>query len=276
VPEASTFALFVVAALALLLVPGPAVFYVVARSVEGGRATGLVSVLGVELGTLVHVVFAAIGLSAVLVSSATAFTVVKWLGAAYLVYLGLQHLLARDGDQDEELPAGGATRPSRVFTQSVLVQILNPKVALFFLAFLPQFVDPSRGAAWTQIIVLGATVAILGLFTDGLYALLGGAAGDWLKHRSAGAGPRRVRRYVIGRDLPGPRRGHRRLGLGQGLGGQAWTSASPPDQPPPACHRVNTKSRAGSGSPTRGPSTRTSCGRSPTSSTRRCSPRRRG
>jgi threonine/homoserine/homoserine lactone efflux protein len=147
VPEASTFALFVVAALALLLVPGPAVFYVVARSVEGGRATGLVSVLGVELGTLVHVVFAAIGLSAVLVSSATAFTVVKWLGAAYLVYLGLQHLLARDGDQDEELARRRGYAASRVFTQSVLVQVLNPKVALFFLAFLPQFVDPSRGAA---------------------------------------------------------------------------------------------------------------------------------
>ncbi|HZF58617.1 MAG TPA: LysE family translocator [Rubrobacter sp.] len=197
-PEASTFALFVAAALALLLVPGPAVFYVVARSVEGGRATGLVSVLGVELGTLVHVVFAAIGLSAVLVSSATAFTVVKWLGAAYLVYLGLQHLLAYESDEDGELPTGGATRLPRVFTQSVLVQVLNPKVALFFLAFLPQFVDPSRGAAWTQIVVLGATVAALGLFTDGLYAVLGGAAGDWLKHRSAGAGPRRVRRYASG------------------------------------------------------------------------------
>jgi threonine/homoserine/homoserine lactone efflux protein len=199
VPEASTFALFVVAALALLLVPGPAVFYVVARSVEGGRATGLVSVLGVELGTLVHVVFAAIGLSAVLVSSATAFTVVKWLGAAYLLYLGLQHLLARNGDDEEELPAGGATRLPRVFTQSVLVQVLNPKVALFFLAFLPQFVDPSRGAAWTQVVVLGATLAVLGLLTDGIYALVGGAASDWLKRRrSAGAGPSRVRRYVSG------------------------------------------------------------------------------
>ncbi len=197
-PEASTFALFVAAALALLLVPGPAVIYVVARSVEGGRVTGLVSVLGVELGTLVHVVFAAIGLSAILVSSATAFTIVKWLGAAYLLYLGLQHLFARDGEEEEDLLVGGATRLPRVFTQSVLVQVLNPKVALFFLAFLPQFVDPSRGTAWTQVVVLGATLAILGLFTDGLYALLGGAAGEWLKRRSSGAGLRRVRRYVSG------------------------------------------------------------------------------
>ena len=197
-PEASTFALFVAAALALLLVPGPAVFYVVARSVEGGRATGLVSVLGVELGTLVHVAFAAVGLSAVLASSAAALSVVKWLGAAYLVYLGLQHLLARDGDDDEEPPSGSERRLSRVFTQSVLVQVLNPKVALFFLAFLPQFVDPSRGAAWTQVIVLGATLAALGLFTDGLYALAGGTAADWLKRRSAGAGLRRTRRYLSG------------------------------------------------------------------------------
>ena len=97
-PDASTFALFVAAALALLLVPGPAVLYVVARSVEGGRTTGLVSVLGVELGTLVHVVFAAAGLSAIVASSATAFSVVKWLGAAYLIWLGLQHILARDGE----------------------------------------------------------------------------------------------------------------------------------------------------------------------------------
>jgi threonine/homoserine/homoserine lactone efflux protein len=194
-PDASTFALFVAAALALLLVPGPAVFYVVARSVEGGRITGLVSVLGIELGTLVHVVFAAAGLSAVLASSATAFSVVKWLGAAYLVWLGLQHILAREIDT-ETPQTGGETRLPRIFAQSVLVQVLNPKVALFFLAFLPQFVDPSRGAAWTQVMVLGATLAVLGLFTDSLYALLGGTAGSWLKRKSEGKSFRRIGRYV--------------------------------------------------------------------------------
>ena len=99
-PDPSTYGLFVVAALALLLVPGPAVVYVVARSVEGGRSAGLVSVLGVEMGTLVHVAFAAAGLSAILASSATAFSVVKWLGVAYLIWLGLQRLLARDGNID--------------------------------------------------------------------------------------------------------------------------------------------------------------------------------
>jgi threonine/homoserine/homoserine lactone efflux protein len=197
-PDASTYALFVAAALALLLVPGPAVIYVVARSVEGGRLTGLVSVLGVELGTLLHVVFAAAGLSAIVVSSAVAFSVVKWLGAAYLVWLGLRQILGRDGGDQEAPLSGSGENRLRVFSQSVLVQVLNPKVALFFLAFLPQFVDPSRSAAWTQVVVLGTTLATLGLFTDGLYALLGGTAGEWIRKQRAGAGLRRARRYVTG------------------------------------------------------------------------------
>ncbi len=197
-PEASTYVLFVAAALTLLLVPGPAVIYIVARSVSGGRLTGLVSVLGVELGTLMHVAFAAAGLSAIVASSVVAFSIVKWLGAAYLVWLGLRQILGRGGGAEVETPSGGGGNRSRVFSQSVLVQVLNPKVALFFLALLPQFVDPSRGAAWTQVVVLGATLAILGLFTDGLYALLGGTAGDWIRKQSAGAGLRRVGRYVTG------------------------------------------------------------------------------
>ena len=197
-PDLSTFAIFVAAALVLLLVPGPAVIYVVARSVEGGRLTGLVSVLGVELGTLLHVVFAAAGLSAIVVSSAAAFSFVKWLGAAYLVWLGLRQILGRDGGDQEAPLSGSGENRLRVFSQSVLVQVLNPKVALFFLAFLPQFVDPSRSAAWTQVVVLGTTLATLGLFTDGLYALLGGTAGEWIRKQRAGAGLRRARRYVKG------------------------------------------------------------------------------
>jgi threonine/homoserine/homoserine lactone efflux protein len=195
-PDAPTYALFVAAALALLLVPGPAVIYVVARSVSGGRLTGLISVLGVELGTLLHAVFAAAGLSAIVASSAAAFSVVKWLGAAYLIYLGLRQIFGRgDGEEEAPSPEGNESR-FRVFYQSVLVQVLNPKVALFFLAFLPQFVDPSRGAAWTQVAILGATLAFLGLFTDGLYALLGGTAGGWIRKR--GGGLRRAGRYVTG------------------------------------------------------------------------------
>lgn len=193
-PDPTTFGLFVAAALALLLVPGPAVFYVVARGVEGGRVAGLVSCVGIEVGTLTHVASAAAELSAILASSATAFTVVRWLGATYLVWLGLKRLFGRD---EEDSPAALEPQPlSRLFSQGVIVQVLNPKVALFFLAFLPQFVNPSRGDAWTQILVLGATLAALGLLTDGLYALLGGTASAALRRR--GGRFRWVHRYFSG------------------------------------------------------------------------------
>ena len=193
-PDAATFGLFVAAALALLLVPGPAVFYIVACGVEGGRAAGLVSCLSGEVGILAHAAFAAVGLSAVPASSATAFAVVKWLGAAYLIWLGLKRLLGRD---EEVAPAAVEPEPlSRLFSQGVIVQVLNPKVALFLLAFLPQFVDSSRGDAWMQILVLGATLAVLGLLTDGLYALLGGTASAALRRR--GGRFRRVQRYFSG------------------------------------------------------------------------------
>src|SRR5215208_119452 len=195
-PDAPTFVLFVAAALALLLVPGPSVLYVVGRGVEGGPSAGLVSVLGIGLGTLGHVAFAAAGLSAIVASSATAFSIVRWLGAAYLVWLGLRRLLGRN---DADLTVNvESERLSRVFVEGVIVNLLNPKTALFFLAFLPQFVDPSRGPVWTQVSVLGLTLASLGLLTDGLYALLGGTAADWLSQRSETASFRRMRRYIPG------------------------------------------------------------------------------
>jgi threonine/homoserine/homoserine lactone efflux protein len=195
-PDASTFALFIVAALVLLVVPGPSVLYIVARSIEGGRTAGLVSVLGVQIGAMVHIAFAAVGLSAILASSAVAFSVVKWLGAVYLVWLGLRQIFGRDeGDKDVTVEPACL---SRVFSQGVIVNILNPKTALFFLAFLPQFVDPTRGAAWTQILLLGATFVILALCSDGLYALLSGTAGGWLRRRMKGATFRRGQRFVSG------------------------------------------------------------------------------
>ena len=195
-PDASTFALFIVAALVLLVVPGPSVLYIVARSIEGGRTAGLVSVLGVQTGAMVHIAFAAVGLSAILASSAVAFSVIKWLGAVYLVWLGLRRIFGRD---EEEGDVAVEPAPlSRVFSQGVIVNILNPKTALFFLAFLPQFVDPARGAAWTQILLLGATFVILALCSDGLYALLSGTAGGWLRRRMKGATFRRGQRFVSG------------------------------------------------------------------------------
>ena len=195
-PDASTFALVVAAALVLLVVPGPSVLYVVARSIEGGRTAGFVSVLGVQTGAILHIAFATLGLSAILASSAVAFSVVKWLGAAYLVWLGLRRIFGSDDEEDEV--AVEPARLSRVFSQGVLVNTLNPKTALFFLAFLPQFVDPSRGAAWTQILLLGATFVILALCSDGLYALLSGTASGWLQRKVKGTAFRRGQRFVSG------------------------------------------------------------------------------
>ena len=194
--DASTYGLFVAASLALTLVPGPAVLYIVARSVEGGRPAGLISVLGVGAGGLVHVAFAAVGLSAILASSAMAFSVVKWLGVAYLVYLGAQRILAHD-EEDASVTVEGEPL-SRVFSQGVIVNVLNPKTALFFLAFLPQFIDPSRGAAPAQIAQLGITFVVLALCTDGLYALLSGSVADWLRSRNENPRFRRSQRYVSG------------------------------------------------------------------------------
>ena len=183
-PEASTLALFAVAAVTLLVIPGPAVLYIVTRSVDQGRAAGLASVCGVHVGTLVHVAAAALGLSALLVSSATAYDAVRWLGAAYLVWLGIRRLLARDEDDPAAAGAGDRrTGLGRVFAQGVVVNVLNPKTALFFLAFLPQFVDTSRGSVPSQVVVLGVAFVALGLLSDGAYALAASTGAGWLRRR---------------------------------------------------------------------------------------------
>lgn len=193
-PDPSTFALFAGAALALTLIPGPAVLYIVARSVEGGRPAGLASALGVALGGLVHIAFAVVGLSAVLASSATAFALIKWLGAAYLVYLGLRTILTRD-ENTTETPAIERASLGRILRQGIVVNVLNPKTALFFLAFLPQFVEPARGPASLQIAALGATFVLIALTTDSAYALLSGTAATWLRGKK---GLRKAQRYVSG------------------------------------------------------------------------------
>jgi threonine/homoserine/homoserine lactone efflux protein len=180
-PDASNLGLFVVAALVLLLTPGPAVLYIVTRSIDQGRRAGLVSMLGVHVGTLVHVGAAAIGLSALLVASATAFTVVKWLGAAYLVYLGVRRILDRSVAASVE--SGRPRQLRRAFLDGVVVNALNPKTALFFLAFLPQFVDLARGRPEAQILGLGLLFVLLGIVTDGAYALSAGTAARWLRGR---------------------------------------------------------------------------------------------
>jgi len=184
-PAPATFALFAAATVVLLVVPGPAVLYIVTRSVAQGRGAGLVSVLGVHTGSLVHVAFAAVGVSALLYASATAFTAVRYAGAAYLVFLGLRKLLGRGaGDDAAAGPAPASAR--RLYGQGVVVNVLNPKTAIFFLAFLPQFVNPARGPVALQIAVLGTCFIALGIVSDGSYALLSSALAGRLR-RTPGA-----------------------------------------------------------------------------------------
>jgi threonine/homoserine/homoserine lactone efflux protein len=177
-PEGSTLLLFAGASLALLAIPGPAVIYVVTRSLDQGRTAGMVSMLGVETGTFAYALAAAAGLTGLIAASVTAFTVVKYAGAAYLVYLGVRKLLERPEDEQPEVLVTGR---SRLFLKGALVQLLNPKIAIFFVAFLPQFVHSSRGPVAVQILVLGTIFTLLAILSDGAYVLLAGAVGSWLR-----------------------------------------------------------------------------------------------
>ena len=183
---------FLLAALVLLLTPGPAVMYIVARSVDQGRLAGLVSVLSIEVGNFVHVLAAALGLSVILASSALAFSVVKYLGAAYLIYLGVRRLLACEPAHQPTTFQRQSLR--RIFRQGVLVAVLNPKTALFFSAFLPQFVDSTKGPVSLQLLTLGCLFVLMAIVTDGLYALLAGSIGRWLKGTRTFL---RFERYVV-------------------------------------------------------------------------------
>jgi threonine/homoserine/homoserine lactone efflux protein len=180
-PDATTFAVFALACLAFLAIPGPSVFYIVTRSLVQGRRAGVTSMLGVQVGGLVHVVAAAFGVSALIASSATAFTVVKYAGAAYLVFLGLRKLLSRDPGEAITLEPNGGRSTAHLFGHGVIVNVLNPKTALFFLAFLPQFVDPDAGPVAPQMLVLGTMLVGLGMLSDGTYALLAAGAGNKLR-----------------------------------------------------------------------------------------------
>lgn len=182
-PEPSTFVVFVAAAVALLVVPGPAVIFIVTRSVTHGRRGGLVSVLGVHTGSVVHVAAAALGVSALLATSATAFSVVKYVGAAYLIFLGVQRLLRRGhAEEGTRVPP---LAPARLYRQGIVVNVLNPKTAIFFLAFLPQFINPVRGPVALQIALLGTCFIVLGIASDSTYAMLAGTLARRLR-RDAG------------------------------------------------------------------------------------------
>src|SRR4051794_25642625 len=187
-PDSDTVWVFCATSLALLLIPGPAVLYVVVQGAEQGRRVGLASVAGIHLGTLVHVAAATIGLSALIVASSLAFNVVKYAGAAYLIYVGIRKLLGRD--ESEQVRRRESLR--RAFVRGAVVNVLNPKTALFFLALLPQFVDTDRGGVWSQALGLGLVFVALGLLSDSLYAVAAGAVGGALRRR------RRALRYGSG------------------------------------------------------------------------------
>lgn len=197
-PSAAAYGLFVLAALTLLVIPGPAVLYVVSRSVDQGRAAGLASVLGVTTATLIQIALAVVGLSSVVLASAVAFDVVKYAGAAYLVYLGARRLLSR-----EAVELAKERRPRtlrRLYAQGVVVNMLNPKTVLFVFALLPQFVDADAGHVALQVLVLGLTLSALGLLSDGLYAVAAGTVADRLRGSRAIA---RAERWFGGTVLVG-------------------------------------------------------------------------
>jgi len=179
-PDSTQLWLFCLAASALLVIPGPAVLYIVVQSAEQGRRVGLASVAGVHLGSLVHVAAATVGLSALVVASATAFSAVKYAGAAYLVLLGIRKLLERE---PKAAAPTGSDLLRRAFLRGAVVNVLNPKTALFFLAFLPQFVDTARGGVWSQALALGLVFIGLGLISDSLYAWAAGTVGGLLRRR---------------------------------------------------------------------------------------------
>jgi len=192
-PSGESLLAFVAVSLVVLLIPGPGVLYVVARSASQGYRAGVASVLGLSTGALVHVAAAAAGLSAILLTSATAFGIVKALGAGYLIYLGIRTIFAGRPTACIGIPTPLSSY--RLFTDGVVVSVFNPKIAIFFLAFLPQFIDPSRGPVPQQVLLLGFIYVALALMTDGAYALLAGRLRQWLSGRVM-RGP--LPRYVSG------------------------------------------------------------------------------
>jgi len=191
-PSTSAIALFCLASLALAVVPGPAVTYIVTQSIDKGRRAGLVSALGVASGGLVHVGAATLGLSALIASSATAFTTVKLVGAAYLIVIGIRRILSSEEDTEVQVVP---TPHRRLYVQGAVVNVLNPKTALFFLAFLPQFVDASRGSVAGQVALLGVLFVVIAFTSDAMYALLADLLAGRLRRSGRGA---KIRRWVSG------------------------------------------------------------------------------
>ena len=197
-PSLSTYVVFLATGMVLLIVPGPAVLYVVTRSIEMGRTGGIASVAGITTGTVVLISLAAAGLSSLILASTVAFDAVRYVGAAYLVFLGLRRLLTRGAEQAVQEPAPRTRR--RAYTQGVLVNLTNPKTIVFIFAFIPQFVDPHARHVWLQVLVLGLSFACLGFLSDTVYALAAGTVADRLR---SSAGLARFERWFGGSVLVG-------------------------------------------------------------------------
>jgi threonine/homoserine/homoserine lactone efflux protein len=181
-PEKAAFLAFLIAAFALNIAPGPDMLYVIGRSVGQGRKAGIVSSLGVFVGCWVHILAAAFGIAALLRSSPVAFNVVRYAGAAYLIYLGIRMLAQKTKLVSQQLKAESLTS---IFRQGAITNVLNPKVAMFFLAFLPQFIDPQRGSVALQIVVLGLIFNVGGTLVNLTVACAGGTLGELLRRNQS-------------------------------------------------------------------------------------------
>ena len=191
--ELTTLISFGLAAAVLVAMPGPATLYIVTRSLDQGKQAGLASVLGISTGALVHFFAAGLGLSTILMTSVVAFQAVKYIGALYLIYLGVQKLLSNEVLSIEQVVVPRSL--TTIFYQGVIVNVLNPKAAVFFLAFLPQFIDPTVGPIWQQLIPLGCVFVCIGLAGDSTYALIAGKTRQWLSRNATFL---RRQKYVVG------------------------------------------------------------------------------
>ncbi len=180
-PDNSTLVIFVTAAIILLIVPGPAVIYITAQSIDKGTKAGIVSTLGIASGTIVHVIGAAFGLSTILITSAAIYSIIKYAGACYLIYLGIKKFMGKEKGRTE--PAENHSSLKKIFYDGMIVNIFNPKTALFFLSFLPQFVVVDKGSVISQMLFLGSLFVVMGILSDGLYAVTASKFGGFIKRK---------------------------------------------------------------------------------------------
>lgn len=179
--DQTTLLTYLAILIGFVIIPGPAVLLTLARASVSGTRVGLATGLGIAVGDLIHTIMAVVGISAIVMASATLFTVVKYLGAAYLIYLGIRAMLEK---VDIDYAVSGQKLTALVaFRQAVLAEVLNPKSAMFFLAFLPQFVKPENGAVWLQLSLLGVLFVLMGLTSTVAVAYGAGHMGTYLRKK---------------------------------------------------------------------------------------------